>query len=102
MEYEKLKKEVEATVKRLADDYFENMQSHPQDYAEWLNTSDEDECWESAIEKGKDDMRQEPMKWMDEDAQEEMEAQDWFFVREIVDGISWLTYNNIETERCFA
>lgn len=102
MEYNKLKKEVEATVKRLADDYFEDMQCHPQNYSEWLNTSNEDDCWESAIELAQQDLRQDPKNWIDEDIQEEMSEQDWFFVLDIVNDITWRTYNNLEVERCFA
>ena len=102
MEYNKLKKEIEATVKRVAEDYFEDMQCHPQNYAEWLNTSDEDECWESAIEKAKEDVRSNPKEWIDEDFQEEMTESDFDKVWDITDGITWQTYNNLEVERCFA
>ena len=101
MEYNKLKEEVEATVKRLADDYFEDMLCHPAKY-DYFNANDEDMCWEEAIEKSKEDMRSEPKKWLDEDFQEEMEDQDWFPVREITDNITWRTYNNLEVARCFA
>lgn len=97
----KLKKVVIDTVKRLADDYFEDMQRHPGDYSEWVRTSDEDDCWLCAIEKAKDDMRQYPMACIDEDDQEEIDAQDWFFIWKITDDISWLTYNNLEVQRCF-
>lgn len=101
MEQKKLEKEIIATVKRLADSYFEDMQCHPQDYAEWLNTSDEDECWESAIEKAKEDVRSEPKKWIDEDFQEEMTQEDFDKVWDITEEITWETYYNQEVESCF-
>ena len=100
MDAKKLKKVVIDTVKRLADDYFDDMIRHPDSY-DYFNAKDNDLCWEEAIEKAKDDMRQEPMKWIDEDDQEEIEEQDWFFIRGITDDISWLTYNNLEVQRCF-
>ena len=102
MEYNKLKEEVEATVKRLADDYFEDMLCHPRDYSEWVNTNDEDDCWECAIEKAKEDVRCYPKNFIDEDFQEYMEEQDWYHVWEITEGITWRTYNNLEVNRCFA
>jgi hypothetical protein len=102
MEYNKLKSEVEATVKRLADNYFEDMQCNPQEYADFYWVRDEDDCWEEAIDMAKEDMIQDPKNWIDEDVQDEMEEQDWYFVREIVDDITWRTYNNLEVERCFA
>lgn len=101
MEYNKLKKEVEATVKRVADDYFEDMLCHPADY-DWFNTSDEDLCWDEAIEKAKEDVRCDPKEWIDEDFQEEMTESDFDKVWDITDGITWQTYNNLEVERCFA
>lgn len=101
MEYNKLKAEVEATVKRLADGYFEDIMHNPKEYAENFNTSDEDVCWDEAIEYAKQDVRSEPKTWIDEDFQEEMEEQDWYHVWEITEGISWRTYNNLEIERCF-
>lgn len=101
MEYNKLKKEVEATVKRVADNYFEDMLCHPADY-DWFNTSDEDLCWDEAIEKAKEDVRCYPKKWIDDDFQEEMTESDFDKVWDITDGITWQTYNNLEVERCFA
>lgn len=100
MEYNKLKKEVESTVKRLADDYFEDMQRHPSEY-DYLNTNDEDDCWEEAIEQAKQDMKEYPKACLDEDFQEEMDEQDWYHVWEITDDISWRTYNNLEIEKAF-
>ena len=101
MEYNKLKKEVEATVKRVADDYFEDMLCHPAEY-DYFNASDEDLCWEEAIEKAKEDVRCDPKEWIDEDFQEEMTESDFDKVWDITDGITWQTYSNLEVERCFA
>lgn len=101
MEYNKLKKEVEATVKKQADDYFEDMLRHPQEY-DYLNVNDEDECWEEAIEKAKEDMRLYPKDCLDEDFQEEMTESDFDKIWDIADGIAWQTYNNLEIEKAFA
>lgn len=101
MEYKKLETEVQNTVKRLADDYFEDMQCHSSDY-DYINTRNTDVAWEEAIEKGKEDVIGNPQKWIDEDFQEEMSNKDWDLVDGIVRGISWITFIKQEIDSAFA
>lgn len=101
MNAEKLKKVVENTVEKEADGIFEDMQCHPGDYSEWLNTSDEDECWVQAIEKAKDNVWADPTSYIDEDVQEKMTEENWHQVYSFLDGISWVTYAAKEVQRIF-
>lgn len=101
MDYIDLKREVEDKVEKLADDYYYDMQEHPQDY-DWFNTDDEDECWVQAIEKAKEDVENEPINFIDEDIQYQMSEDDWDSVQEIIDDISWMTFANKEVRRAFS
>lgn len=100
MDYYDLKHKVEDTVEALADDYFEDMQCHPQDY-DWFNTDDEDECWVQAIQKAKEDIEEEPMNFIDEDLQRQMSEDDWDNVYTILDDITWHTFADKEVKRAF-
>lgn len=100
MDYIDLKHEVEDKVERLADDYYYDMQEHPQDY-DWFNTDDEDECWVQAIEKAKEDIENEPMNFIDENIQYQMSEDDWDDFYKILDDICWQTFANKEVRRAF-
>lgn len=102
MEYKKLEREVQNTVKRLADDKFEDILCHPKDYAEHFNSSDKDLCWEEAIEYAKEDVIDDPKNWIDEDFQEKMSNKDWSLVDDIVRKITWITYIKQEIDTAFA
>lgn len=100
MDYFDLKRTVEDTVEKLADDYFEDMQCHPDNY-DSLDTTDEDECWVQAIEKAKEDVENNPKNFIDEDVQEKMSEDDWESVYSIIDDITWVTFANKEVKRAF-
>ena len=100
MDYYDLKHTVEDTVEKLADDYFEDMQCHPSDY-DWLDTTDEDECWLQAVQKAKEDVENNPMNFIDEDIQRQMSEDDWDNVFMILDDITWKTFADKEVKRAF-
>lgn len=97
----KLKRVVWSTVKKLADDYYEDMLRHPDSY-EYLNTRDKDLCWEEAIEKAKEDVKGYPTSAIDEDYHPEMTEQNWADVFDIADDISWVTFVAMEVQEAFA
>lgn len=101
MNEDKLKKVVEDTVKSEADDVFEDMICHPNNY-EGIDPDDEDDCWVKAIENAKDSVWANPTGMIDEDAQEEMTEQNWHDVYRIIENITWLTFASDEVKRCFA
>ena len=97
----KLKKVVEDTVEKVANDHFEDMVCHPWDY-DWFDATDEDECWVQAVNKARDEVWADPTSHIDEDVQEEMTEENWHEVYSFLDGISWLTYAAKEVQRAFA
>lgn len=97
----KLKRVVWSTVKKLADDYYEDMLCHPESY-DYFNSHDEDLCWEEAIEKAKEDVKGNAENFIDEDYHPEMTNQNWADVFEIADDISWVTFVAIEVQEAFA
>lgn len=97
----KLKRVVWSTVKKLSDDYYEDMIRHPESY-DYFNSHNEDLCWEEAIEKAKEDVKENPEKWIDEDYQAEMNHQNWLDVFGIADDISWVTFVAMEVQEAFS
>ena len=101
MDYIELKHEIEDAVESLADDYFYDMQEHPQDYDCFI-PDDEDECWVQAIQRAKEDVENDPMNFIREEIQYQMSEDDWDTVQKIIDDISWKTFANKEINRAFS
>jgi hypothetical protein len=97
MDRKTIEKEAQLCVEKVAENYYEDMMCHPDDYAEWMNPDDEDVCWLNAIELAKDDVGSNPTDFVDEELVEQMNEDDWDVFWEVFDKITWKTFANKST-----
>ena len=85
-EFEKLIKE---TVKREADELFENSDEIDPEYNDQDN---EDRVWVNCIETAKEMVYGDPQDYIDEDEYDKIEIENWETFEGILDSITWETY----------